>query len=110
MLQYLDGIIALILLSAGAVTMWYARKRGQSEMQSTALTNAESAVNMMRVQVEAMRGQMEGMVREIESKRDEMAQLTARIEVLESLISQRYDLSQIQEDLAHVRDKIDELT
>jgi TolA-binding protein len=103
MLQYLDGIIALILLVAGAITIMAARRRGQDDSNAEALAVAQSAVQMMKVQVEVLRSDMEARTLQV-------AQLNARIEVLESLVSQRYDLGQIQEDLAYVKGKIDELT
>lgn len=108
-LQYLDGVIALILLVAGAVTIAAARKRGQRDMESEALANAQAAMEIMKVQIQALKDNLESKTLEQQEMASQQQQMIARIDVLESLVSQKYDLSKIQEDLAYVKEKVSEL-
>lgn len=90
-------IITVAAASATAVGAYFG---GRKAAASTAINAAESTVNLLESQVNALQTR--------DGEREEIIRgLTRRIDILEDLLLQREDLTQLKSDVRHIKEKLD---
>lgn len=95
-----ETALSTAIAAVGAVGAWLSHKKGKESGAKAAEDRAQSTISGLKVQIDLL------MERD-KVKEDQLHQLNSRMEVLEGLISQRYDLTKIQEDITYIKGKID---
>lgn len=95
-------ITALVLVASSLGSFWGGRRTAGDQAENQAMESATVTVDMLQIQTDLLRAQ-------IKERDDKIAALEAKMEILESLVTQRAEVEEVKVEVQGVRLVVDRI-